>query len=74
MNHWAVFSVAVVLSGAVAYESLHDGLPHGDYNVPAPTVRVLDAAPQTNVAQMTIASPTTSAYQTAAVQFIEVGG
>ncbi|MGC1788135.1 MAG: hypothetical protein WA718_15470 [Terriglobales bacterium] len=71
MNHRAVLSIAVVLSGAVAYESLHDGLPHADYNVPA-TVQVLDSAPQSNVAQAMIA---TTGYQTVAVTgFLEVKG
>ena len=69
MNHRAVLSIAIVLSGAVAYESLHDCLPHADFNVPG-TIQVLDSAPQSNVAQLMI-EPT--GYQTVAVTgFLEV--
>ena len=58
-------------SGALVCESLHAGLPHAEYNVPA-TIPVLDSAPQSNVAQAVI-GPT--GYQTVAVTgFLAVKG
>jgi hypothetical protein len=45
---------AVVLSGALVIELSHGGMPHGEYNVPAPTVTVATVGNATNVAQVMV--------------------
>lgn len=37
-NRAAVAGVVLVVSGALVIEAYHGGIPHGDFNVPAPTV------------------------------------
>jgi len=66
MGNRAMYPIIVLLSGALIIELSHEGLPHADYNVPAPTVRVLDGAPVSNVAAHMMTVP--ADYQTVATQ------
>jgi uncharacterized membrane protein len=65
MHNRGLLSVAVVVSGVLVVELIDGAQPHADYNVPAPTVRVLDVAPVSNVANPLMTMPVN--YQTVAL-------
>jgi len=72
MDHRALFPIVVLVSGALVIEMIHGAMPHADYNVPAPVVRVLNAAPASNVAAQLMTIST--GHQTSAQQLRLIQG
>jgi hypothetical protein len=72
MDNRIVFPLVVLVSGALVIETIHGSMPHADYNVPAPTVRVLNTAPASNVASQLMTMP--ADYQTVATHMMLIKG